>query len=438
MTAGKVKSIDKADKMHDAPCRSRSTADHSPPTVLSDRFGFANIQQNAGNLAVQRMFHAGLIQAKLAISQPGDPDEQEADHVADQVMRMAEPVPIGSAPSTIQRKCAACEAGGATCPKCEKEQTIQRKEKPGHAPQSTPAINSQIATLRGGGQPLPPSVRTFFEPRFGRDFSQVRVHTDGPAAESTKAIQARAFTTGQHVVFAPGEFMPEGREGRKLLAHELSHVVQTGEASETTATDSETVTPVFRQTTASPGTPDGPDPCLDLLQQIIELLNEVAKRISDALDDKWDLFKYRPGGNPEHPEAGTWDGHRNRYYYDRDRLRQKVAEWESNDDCRAYRLSKQQQEDLKEAEEFKEREFPQKPAKSMREAPEEPSFREKIAEALKKAGIPPWAVAAFVVLVIAAIADPEPFSKVALIIGLAAAVVVFVAIGRQSDVPPGA
>ena len=127
----------------------------------------------------------------------------------------------------------------------------------------------------------------------------------------------------------------------------------------------EAVTPVFRQTAASPGTPGGADPCLDLIQEIIELLNEVARRINNALDDKFDLFKYRPGPNPERPDAGTWDGHRDRFYYDRDRLRHKIAEWESNDDCRGYRLNEEQQEELKEAEDFREKEFPEKPATSL-------------------------------------------------------------------------
>src|SRR5262249_13129985 len=160
-----------------------------------------------------------------------------------------------------------------------------------------------------------------------------------------------------------------------------------------------------RQITSA-GTPGGPDPCLQLLQEIIELLNEVARRIRQALDDKFDLFKFRPGPNPEHPEEGTWDGHRDRFYYDRERLRTKVAEWEKDDNRRGYPLSKQQKEELDEAYEFKEKEFPARPAPSMRQTQLEPepelSFREKIANALKKAGIPPWAVAGTIVLIIAA------------------------------------
>ena len=184
------------------------------------------MQQFAGNLAVQRLFQAGAIQAKLSISQPNDPDEQEADRVADQVMRMAEPGPISSAPGVIHRKCAPCEAGETTCPKCEEEEKVRRKEKPDHAPQVGRTAHAQISALRGGGQPLPTSVRAFFEPRFDADFSQVRLHTNSAAAEAARAIQAKAFTAGQDVAFAAGEYVPDSAVGRKLLAHELTHTLQ--------------------------------------------------------------------------------------------------------------------------------------------------------------------------------------------------------------------
>jgi hypothetical protein len=223
---GKVKSIEKSQKTREPAALARAVNRQPDANAPLQAFGASSVSQMAGNLAVQQLFRTGGIQAKLAISQPGDPDEEEADHVADQVMRMAEPATISSAPSTIQRKCATCEAGGATCPKCEEEEKIRRKEKPGNAPQTTPAIHSQIDALRGKGHGLPPSVRSFFEPRFGRDFSDVRVHTDSSAVESALAIQARAFTSGHDVVFGAGEYSPESPQGRQLLAHELTHVLQ--------------------------------------------------------------------------------------------------------------------------------------------------------------------------------------------------------------------
>jgi hypothetical protein len=85
--------------------------------------------------------------------------------------------------------------------------------------------------LRSPGQPLDPEARTFFEPRFGQDFSQVRVHTDMRSAGSARAVSALAYTVGRNVVFAAGHYSPATSTGRKLLAHELTHVVQQSNSS---------------------------------------------------------------------------------------------------------------------------------------------------------------------------------------------------------------
>lgn len=228
MAESKVKSIEKTQKVSET--FSSVQAHHSDVAVSQTAFDTGLVLQMAGNLAVQQLLRAGTIQAKLSISQPNDPDEQEADRVADQVMRMAEPAPIKSTPGVIQHKCAVCEGGKMTCSKCEEEKKVRRKEMIGHPPHASAAVHSQIAALRGGGQPLAPSVRAFFEPRFGANFSEVRVHTDYSAQESARAIQAKAFTTGQDLVFGEGEYIPESQEGQKLLAHELTHVVQQGKA----------------------------------------------------------------------------------------------------------------------------------------------------------------------------------------------------------------
>jgi hypothetical protein len=79
---------------------------------------------------------------------------------------------------------------------------------------------------KGGGQPLPGDLRTDMEGRLGADFSSVRIHTDGPAAASATAVQARAYTVGEEVVFGPGAFDANSSDGRHTLAHELTHVVQ--------------------------------------------------------------------------------------------------------------------------------------------------------------------------------------------------------------------
>jgi len=79
---------------------------------------------------------------------------------------------------------------------------------------------------RGGGRPLEPSVRTDMEGRFGEDFSGVRVHTDGQASESARAVNAHAYTVGNDIVFGSGRFDPGSPTGQRTLAHELTHVVQ--------------------------------------------------------------------------------------------------------------------------------------------------------------------------------------------------------------------
>jgi hypothetical protein len=97
--------------------------------------------------------------------------------------------------------------------------------------------------MRGGGQSLPPSERAFFEPRFGQDFGDVRVHVGERAARSAKAIGALAYTAGSDVVFGDGQFSPGLSEGRKLLAHELTHVVQQRGGGSTAAVQRQTQGP---------------------------------------------------------------------------------------------------------------------------------------------------------------------------------------------------
>jgi len=157
-----------------------------------------------------------FLRPKLAISQPGDPSEQEADRVADQVMRMPEPA--------VQRQCAACAAGGPMCPACEKEEiSVSRKADDvtgGAAPTSVHSV------IRSPGEPLSASARAFFEPRFGQNLSQVRVHVDPEAQQSARDVNALAYTVGSHVVFGTGRYAPGTSDGQRLLAHELTHVVQ--------------------------------------------------------------------------------------------------------------------------------------------------------------------------------------------------------------------
>jgi hypothetical protein len=87
-------------------------------------------------------------------------------------------------------------------------------------------VESDIDAVRGGGAPLDPTTRAFMEPRFGHDFSQVRVHTDARAATVARSLDALAFTVGDDIAVAPGQYRPESDEGRALLAHELTHTLQ--------------------------------------------------------------------------------------------------------------------------------------------------------------------------------------------------------------------
>jgi hypothetical protein len=176
------------------------------------------LHQTIGNQAVQRLLRAHAIQAKLAISQPGDIYEQEADRVADRVMRMPQPI--------IQRTCSACAAGGSLCSECETEDEaplLRKTEQPADSRDSVP--DDFIRNL-GPGKSLDAATRAFFEPRFGCDFGGVRVHADGKAAASARSVNASAYTVGRHVILGGGQYAPGTDGGNRLLAHELTHVLQ--------------------------------------------------------------------------------------------------------------------------------------------------------------------------------------------------------------------
>lgn len=159
-----------------------------------------------------------FVQPKLTINNPNDEYEREADAVADQVMRMEVPS-IQTKPlsiSSLQRKCAHCE---------EEERAIQRKEVNEKATADA-KLENYVGGLSGGGHALSDEVRSFYEPRFGYDFSNVRVHTDDIAAKSAQSISALAYTSGGNIVFNQGQYCPTTESGKRLLSHELTHVVQ--------------------------------------------------------------------------------------------------------------------------------------------------------------------------------------------------------------------
>ncbi len=108
----------------------------------------------------------------------------------------------------------------------EEEEPLQTKGERNTTAGVSPDLAADIHALKGGGHPLPDSERAFFEPRFGTDFSGVRIHEGTKAADLTGAVSAKAFTVGKDVVIGAGQYTPETLEGRKLLGHELTHVVQ--------------------------------------------------------------------------------------------------------------------------------------------------------------------------------------------------------------------
>ena len=126
----------------------------------------------------------------------------------------------------LQRKCSCGgnSSSGGECEACKKK-ALQRRVA-GSGETATAPADCVHEVLRSPGQPLDAATRSFFEPRFGHDFSKVRVHADAKAAESARAVNALAYTAGRDVVFGQGQYFPATLTGQKLMAHELAHVVQ--------------------------------------------------------------------------------------------------------------------------------------------------------------------------------------------------------------------
>ncbi|HTN06764.1 eCIS core domain-containing protein [Agriterribacter sp.] len=175
----------------------------------------------------------GVLQTKpappagqLTIGQPNDTYEKEADAMADKIMHgtgtksektvQAKPLAASISP-LLQTKCA----------HCEEEEKLQRKERNGNEATAGSSLENYVDGL-SGGRSLPNEVRRFYEPHFGCDFSNVKVHTDTVAAKSAQSINALAYTSGNNIVFNSGQYSPATDSGKRLLGHELTHVVQQG------------------------------------------------------------------------------------------------------------------------------------------------------------------------------------------------------------------
>src|SRR5215510_12558702 len=194
-----------------------------------------------GNQSMLSLQREGVAQAKLTVSHPDDVYEQEADRVADEVMRMPEPAAAGdgtgarSGPPRLQRLCAECEEKVHRQMPDEEESLVQTAREDSGLEQAAADIAPYVGSLDGRGTRLAPAVRAFMEPRFGADFSAVRVHTGAEADRSAESVRARAYTVGPHIVFRAGQYDPDSPAGKHLLAHELTHVVQQGDHADLAA-----------------------------------------------------------------------------------------------------------------------------------------------------------------------------------------------------------
>jgi Domain of unknown function (DUF4157) len=173
--------------------------------------------------------------------------------VADQVMRMADPTAMEKAAvsgqtqaSHIRRMCSGCEeelhrqreimtkgVSGQSCESAPSVSEDETEETPvmgkllaGEVVGANHHLQESLSSTKGGGSPLPDQTRSFMESRFRFDFSAVRVHTDTNAGRMTRDLNAEAFTTGRDIYFEAGRYDPETKAGKKLLVHELTHVVQ--------------------------------------------------------------------------------------------------------------------------------------------------------------------------------------------------------------------
>ena len=184
-----------------------------------------------------------IIQTKLTVNPPDDKYEQEADHMADQVVQRISSSRNGS----VQRQAVEEEEEPVQTKAIQRQEEeeemqmkpLQRQEEGEEELQTKPqrkgsyavptvnaGIESQINTAKGTGRPLPENIRGSMENSFGKDFSGVRVHSGSQADTLSQSLQAKAFTTGQDIFFKGSEYNPESSEGQRLIAHELTHVVQ--------------------------------------------------------------------------------------------------------------------------------------------------------------------------------------------------------------------
>jgi hypothetical protein len=250
-----------------------------------------------------------LVQPRLKIGAADDKYEQEADQLADEVMRMSKSRLLSSAAeprlsnnshsgSGLSRRVhPSCAAQNQTTQQAQAQASYRVQAKPvvepcllqrqemdeeedeelqiqakalGQSPVLTPNIASGIRSLHGSGRLLPQTEREFFEPRIGVDFSRVNIHTDHRAADLAGKINARAFTVGNCIVFGAGQYQPRSYQGRRLMAHELIHVVQQSNAQNANLSLVQRDAPASPSAAASGGLSD-------------EMIRQIARRLRLAM-----------------------------------------------------------------------------------------------------------------------------------------------------------
>lgn len=224
----------------------------------------------------KRLQGQGVLQAKLTVGAANDAYEQEADRVAEQVMRMPEPLSESQALSIT--------------PVTSRQ--AQSKESGAEAPATAPPIVHEA--LSSPGQPLDAATRGYFEPRFGHDLTRVRLHTDPKAAESARAVNALAYTIGNDIVLGTGQYRPRTIDGSRLLAHELTHVVQQAQAPQL-ARRVQRQTPAEAALGHSSVTPGEHGASGQGLSQLDREHPEFSRQLTDFSQRFWDLFELTQG-----------------------------------------------------------------------------------------------------------------------------------------------
>jgi Domain of unknown function (DUF4157) len=214
----------------------RATAEKSATTTSSTisrsaaKPFFSPANQNSSSFFPAANQAPPAIQMKMEVNKPGDRFEQEADSMANKVMRMPSPlsesssIPAAGNSATILRMPSSDDVKATK----KDEEKLQREATGNATPIPTSAVQSSIQGKMAGGEPLGADIRRKMESRFNADFSKVRIHSDSESHNLNNQLAARAFTHQNHIFFSGSLYQPGTSAGQQLLAHELTHTIQQG------------------------------------------------------------------------------------------------------------------------------------------------------------------------------------------------------------------